>query len=161
MRLGSPTHTMVSVLPLLDTDIYLLHFVCKYRKDVVLLIRLVCLFILSKGQAELSVSRFGRSPSAFAPCGEQNFHITTGGKKENQASSPRASHAPEFLSQGNLGELSQGCTSLGTSPGQDKSNSGVEGARKDKIFCSAWWCCHRLGSVISQGFSKQIHSVML
>lgn len=46
-RLGSPTHTMVSVLPLLDTDIYLLHFVCKYRKDVVLLIRLVCLFILS------------------------------------------------------------------------------------------------------------------
>lgn len=100
MSLGHPTHTMVCVLPLLDTDIiYCISFVNTERMWY-LFIPFVC-----SSSAKAKPSFLFPDLDIPHPQEAMCLCLTWGGafahhswEKGNQASSPRAPHTPEFLS---------------------------------------------------------------
>lgn len=178
--LGCPTHTMVCVLPLLDTDIiYCISFVNTERMWCYLFIPFVC---SSSAKAKLNFLL----PDLDIPHQQEAMCLclTWGGafphhswEKGNQASSPRAPHVPGWLSLGNSWEQSpeeqqgKGAGLLPVIPHpmrHHQERTGAEqvrpkggGKTTTRALLSNVVFSHRLGSMISEIFSKLTDSVML
>lgn len=167
---GSPTHTMVCVLPLLDTDIiYCISLVNTERMWCYLFVPLVC-----SSSPELSVSRFGHSPSARGnvPLPHMGKSISTsqlGKRRTKPALQELLTHLSSQMvvsgesmgapTRGAAGKRSWAAHSdshrdanplgqrVGTSPGEDRSRANqTQGWREPgkatirALLCSATWC---------------------